>query len=1372
MRPLLRSSMLTHLLLLLLLSTLVSVGLGTDDLVGKGPATETIRARAGGDDDQVRSLCAELDRMRPLERITQEPRDLDATHIVRRAELAGRGDPLGDDVLVNLPEWSTKCPAMAGTEDGVLYLVADDVSPGAHYLDIYSSTNDGYTWTYWYSIPGTSSDLTNPSIAIGEGNYNRLLIAYEMARGTADAAIMLHWHDLDAPASGTVVVESYPYWVGDPQICVDSSAYSNWWPYLTYTKGILTKRSRYDLLFSRSFDYGESWETPGVLATDVSSSCRPDIDYGDPGLYVTYTRYVDGFENDVYVLRSTSLGSSWDAELPLADSAQDETDPRVAATKGGGAVVVAFTREYSATNTDIEAFVSQDSGDSWFLCYLPWTPYLEAKVDLEVSRDLDRIHAAFWSEHDVHYTWSTWDQPSIWAPAEVINDGGTAAFGIRPTVAVNPTKEQEACFAWTDTRIELQYNVYFDATYPLGDYQIILADAGLAAAVEPLVLWKQALGYNVDVVDCATIYAYYPGVDDAEKIWNCLHEYRDQLKYVLLVGDVDLLPMRMLYPDGDPAYPPSDSRHHNGYGYGTDYYYAEHTVTNWDLDGDNRWGEFMDDAFDHRPDILVGRIPFNEAAPVHAICSNIVTFEQDTGSWKRNALLAHGFLSQASGPTRPGDDCASMADYMRTNLIGPYGWSSTTLFEKGGLGWSGYGCTAALSQTNYGSLCGPQAYGVVNCAAHGDSQAFYAVRWHCDLNGSGYCDLDEEWCYNIYSKRDQIPTHPAQSVIFLNGCATAPILGDDPDFSASPLRSLYLIRTPRHNMAFKNYLLYGAPGVIGSSAGSEDAPVWNSPSDGGSSSLVYYFYQNLIGADLSVGEAFHGANHTYAAVHGLKRPLRVFNYFGDPSLRLQGIPAGKAGGVATAGGTIPGHLTLDAALEIALNWRRDAALHPDDSADRPVRGDRSRVEAEIWTECTELPGAAIVTSLVPLNAGGVMGVGIASHDTTGTQALVFTSPNGWDPWMVCEIPGMLSARTIHRTDAGTLLIGGMAGTLPDDPLGVILRSVDGGENWSVCHAIVDGIVTDICQDADGKLWACCSINGQIHSSVNDGATWSIEVAFSGGGDLTSIMQASTGRYFATVALWDDFSIIRSDDASSWYPVSGLGSVRSGYDIVETGGHLYAGVEGTGGLVHRSDDLSGESWSPAPGFPTVEGGVAVRSMGADADGRIYAGIAREQTCNSTSVYAMHPDDGVWQQHGGIADLADRVTAILPLSGVVYVGTGSFFGNVYRCEGPALTGVPDPAEPQYEFMLDQNFPNPFNPSTKMRFTLPHASHASLKVFDVNGRLVCTVLDEELPAGRHEATWRAVDARGQSVGSGVYFYVLTTPEGVEHRKMLLLK
>ena len=91
-----------------------------------------------------------------------------------------------------------------------------------------------------------------------------------------------------------------------------------------------------------------------------------------------------------------------------------------------------------------------------------------------------------------------------------------------------------------------------------------------------------------------------------------------------------------------------------------------------------------------------------------------------------------------------------------------------------------------------------------------------------------------------------------------------------------------------------------------------------------------------------------------------------------------------------------------------------------------------------------------------------------------------------------------------------------------------------------------------------------------------------------------------------------------------------------------------------------------------------------------------------------------------------------------------------------------------EPE-KFCLNQNFPNPFNPTTAISFSLKHKAFVSLKVFDVIGRDVATLLNEEIDSGEHETTFDA-----SNLSSGVYFYRLNVNNGefVENKKLVLLK
>ncbi|MBE0566573.1 MAG: T9SS type A sorting domain-containing protein [Krumholzibacteria bacterium] len=89
-----------------------------------------------------------------------------------------------------------------------------------------------------------------------------------------------------------------------------------------------------------------------------------------------------------------------------------------------------------------------------------------------------------------------------------------------------------------------------------------------------------------------------------------------------------------------------------------------------------------------------------------------------------------------------------------------------------------------------------------------------------------------------------------------------------------------------------------------------------------------------------------------------------------------------------------------------------------------------------------------------------------------------------------------------------------------------------------------------------------------------------------------------------------------------------------------------------------------------------------------------------------------------------------------------------------------------------MLAQNAPNPFNPSTTVRFELARAGRAELAVFDLAGRRVATLVDAELGAGEHAARWDGRDTRGRGVASGVYLCRLVAGEAVATRRMVLLR
>jgi hypothetical protein len=114
---------------------------------------------------------------------------------------------------------------------------------------------------------------------------------------------------------------------------------------------------------------------------------------------------------------------------------------------------------------------------------------------------------------------------------------------------------------------------------------------------------------------------------------------------------------------------------------------------------------------------------------------------------------------------------------------------------------------------------------------------------------------------------------------------------------------------------------------------------------------------------------------------------------------------------------------------------------------------------------------------------------------------------------------------------------------------------------------------------------------------------------------------------------------------------------------------------------------------------------------------------------------------------------------------------FNGNFsyYQLSNEVIVGNPD------SYLLSQNYPNPFNPVTSIRYDIPKSSNVSLKVYDINGKEVTTLVDQIKEAGYYK-----VEFNGSNLSSGVYYYRLeVSPSNspgagffVDTKKMLLLK
>ncbi len=108
------------------------------------------------------------------------------------------------------------------------------------------------------------------------------------------------------------------------------------------------------------------------------------------------------------------------------------------------------------------------------------------------------------------------------------------------------------------------------------------------------------------------------------------------------------------------------------------------------------------------------------------------------------------------------------------------------------------------------------------------------------------------------------------------------------------------------------------------------------------------------------------------------------------------------------------------------------------------------------------------------------------------------------------------------------------------------------------------------------------------------------------------------------------------------------------------------------------------------------------------------------------------------------------------------------------GEGLLDGDEPGQPNLPkaFALAQNHPNPFNPSTTIQYDLPEAGHVQIRVFDIRGRVVSTLVDRQEEAGVHVVQWNGREDSGRTLSSGVYFYRMETASFSRIRKMVLLK
>ncbi len=181
------------------------------------------------------------------------------------------------------------------------------------------------------------------------------------------------------------------------------------------------------------------------------------------------------------------------------------------------------------------------------------------------------------------------------------------------------------------------------------------------------------------------------------------------------------------------------------------------------------------------------------------------------------------------------------------------------------------------------------------------------------------------------------------------------------------------------------------------------------------------------------------------------------------------------------------------------------------------------------------------------------------------------------------------------------------------------------------------------------------------------------------------------------------------------------------------------------------------------FNSVGGDVLIVTVGMLQAGTVIAGGAFMAQASQAS-YAQF-DAPIFYGAAGDPDTA-YIQFMISDTTTGFPHVGSYF-IVDDLSFSGITAVDGPSQTPEKFALEQNYPNPFNPSTSINFTLSTASFVSLKVFDVLGREVGTLVSEELPQGSYTRQW---DASGQP--GGVYLCRLQAGDLTTTRKLVLMK
>jgi hypothetical protein len=356
----------------------------------------------------------------------------------------------------------------------------------------------------------------------------------------------------------------------------------------------------------------------------------------------------------------------------------------------------------------------------------------------------------------------------------------------------------------------------------------------------------------------------------------------------------------------------------------------------------------------------------------------------------------------------------------------------------------------------------------------------------------------------------------------------------------------------------------------------------------------------------------------------------------------------------------------------------------------------------------------------------------------------------------------------------------------------VVRSTNNGNNWTlVNNGLTDTVVWSL-DNLGTNLYA--GTDSGVFLSTNNGTNWMqtgldtvIVWAFATSDE--NIFAGTNGGVFLSTN--NGTSWTRVDTGWTWAMSAEMSTLTlSGYNLF--GIHRHPGYWFCPSCSERIRSSVTAGAAPMPTFvhPTevMTGPPPALYLSTDY-GTSWTDIAfvcmplNALAVSGTNIFAGLSDDGSWQQYGVLLSTNNGTSWAMVNTGFAswanvyslavkdtYLFAGTDSAGVWRRPiSEMITSVREfpTNELPSNFSLEQNYPNPFNPSTTISYQIPTRIMVTLKLYDILGREVTTLVSEEKPAGTYELTWNA-----ENLPSGVYFYQLTAGEFIQTRKMILLK